>query len=665
MIETAHPAPRPASRLVPLQAAVAMVFTVLTVLIAGGLVLFNHTQLTKLAEREARRNFDAVNHLIRADRASTSKTSEMLLETMGLALDPDLPPEELHPLLLNLMRQVDRSLPATFGIFIGRPDGSLIEAQDLTGPRADAVTRIAGDKGVLGLNIIERAGAGATQYWIVYDAAGREVGRTPKVATDFDARKRTWYQQAQASRQTILTPPYAFANVKTVGITLARAAPSRPGVVFGLDITLEGLDAVLAEGRHRLPWIIPAVFDIGGHLVAHPDGEELRRRAKLDDGALLPKLSDVGSPLLAAMGRSFAETGLNKDARFDFDGQTYFARFGTAGPEDSDFVVALAVPEAVMMGEANRIRAILLAGSAAALIPSLLLIFLAARRLVAPLKLATHDLDHIVALRFGGVRPVRSNITEVEDLGRAIRTLEHVLQTFVRYVPFSLVRGVVDRSFSTALGGRRQPICVMFSDIEAFTRLAETLDPDDLMHQTSRYFGELGDELVRAEATIDKYIGDAVMAFWNAPDPQEDYVRLACIGVLRAARRIDRLNAAFVAEGAPTMVTRFGLHAGEAVVGNVGTVDRMNYTALGHTVNLASRLEGLNRQFGTTILVSEAVVAAAGEGFVFRPVGETVPRGATRPMTLYELVGADIEGEPDLAPPRTDQPCEPSLPGPT
>jgi len=127
-------------------------------------------------------------------------------------------------------------------------------------------------------------------------------------------------------------------------------------------------------------------------------------------------------------------------------------------------------------------------------------------------------------------------------------------------------------------------------------------------------------------------------------------VRLACLGALRASRRIDRLNAEFRREGAAEMPTRFGLHVGEAVVGNVGSADRINYTALGHAVNLASRLEGLNRDFGTTILVSEAVVEQAGPDFSFRPVGETVPRGASRPIRLYELAGAWIDGEPEVAP---------------
>ena len=103
------------------------------------------------------------------------------------------------------------------------------------------------------------------------------------------------------------------------------------------------------------------------------------------------------------------------------------------------------------------------------------------------------------------------------------------------------------------------------------------------------------------------------MAFWNAPEQRADHVAMACLGALRASRRLDKLNAEFLREGGGEMRTRFGVHTGDAVVGNVGSVDRINYTALGHTVNMASRFEKLNKRYGTTILVSEDVRSAAGE----------------------------------------------------
>ncbi|MET0429886.1 MAG: adenylate/guanylate cyclase domain-containing protein, partial [Microvirga sp.] len=176
------------------------------------------------------------------------------------------------------------------------------------------------------------------------------------------------------------------------------------------------------------------------------------------------------------------------------------------------------------------------------------------------------------------------------------------------------------------------------------------LEPEAVMEKTSRYFSEVGHELVRTGATIDKYIGDSIMAFWNAPEPRADHVSRACLGALRGSRRLDRLNAEFIAEGGLPMPTRFGLHTGEAIVGNVGSVDRINYTTLGHTVNLASRIEKLSKRYGTSLLVSEAVRAAAGEDYVFRFVDEVIPEGAHERIAIHELLGAVIDDEPGLLP---------------
>ena len=125
-----------------------------------------------------------------------------------------------------------------------------------------------------------------------------------------------------------------------------------------------------------------------------------------------------------------------------------------------------------------------------------------------------------------------------------------------------------------------------------------TAEPDVPMHQTSRYFSALTEAFLAEEGTVDKFIGDAVMVFWNAPNPQPDHIERACRAALSAKAAGEKLNAQFESEGLKPFFTRFGIHVGDAVVGNLGSSERMNYTALGNTVNLASRLEGLNKHSG-------------------------------------------------------------------
>jgi adenylate cyclase len=157
--------------------------------------------------------------------------------------------------------------------------------------------------------------------------------------------------------------------------------------------------------------------------------------------------------------------------------------------------------------------------------------------------------------------------------------------------------------------------------------------------------------------TVDKFIGDAIMAFWNAPRPDENHAENACLaalGCLRANRAIDD---ALAEAGQPPMPTRFGLHTGEVVVGNVGSNDRMQYTALGSNVNLASRVESLNKQYGTQVLATGSVERIARHRFVFRQVDLAIPSGLSEPIALFELIGARDPESPFACPPEVIDRC--------
>jgi adenylate cyclase len=153
-------------------------------------------------------------------------------------------------------------------------------------------------------------------------------------------------------------------------------------------------------------------------------------------------------------------------------------------------------------------------------------------------------------------------------------------------------------------------------------------------------FSALTEAFLAEGGTIDKFIGDAVMVFWNAPNPQPDHVERACRAALAGRLACEKLTSQFEAEGLKPFFTRFGIHVGEAVVGNLGSTERMNYTALGNTVNLAARLEGLNKQFGTVILVSEGVYLRTRHCFRFRAFESVVAKGMTKETRIFELVGA-------------------------
>ena len=285
--------------------------------------------------------------------------------------------------------------------------------------------------------------------------------------------------------------------------------------------------------------------------------------------------------------------------------------------------------------------------SALILLASLPLIWLVSRLISRPLLRLVGEAEEIRAFRLDQPVELRSPIQEVRLLAESMGRMKAGLRTFGLYVPKALARQLVASDTEPALGGERRAITVLFTDVVRFTDMAETTEPEALMRKLSVYFEELTHVLMANGATIDKYMGDAIMAFWNAPLEEPGHVARACRAALLTRPANAALNRRWAAEGQEVMETRLGLHTGEAVVGNVGSSDRMNYTAIGATVNLAARLEGLNKAYGTWILVTEAIASQAASRFLLRTVDQVVPKGIAHPMRIYELRGA-LAAESDL-----------------
>lgn len=275
---------------------------------------------------------------------------------------------------------------------------------------------------------------------------------------------------------------------------------------------------------------------------------------------------------------------------------------------------------------------------------------LLAARLGGRLRGLAREVERIRRLDLDAPAQRGGGTAETAALDDAMEGMKAALRTFSVYVPRDLVRKLTAEGAEVKLGGERRRLTVMFSDVQGFTTIAERMDPEELMHVTSAYFQALTDDLLEHHATIDKYIGDAVMALWNAPKRDLAHAMHGCRAALHARALTLRLEDEFAARGWPRLHTRFGLHSGEAVVGNVGSSDRMAFTAIGSMVNIASRLEGMNKMYGTQILVSEQTRLGAGNAFVFRPVDLVLAKGAQDPLEVHELVGLTFAQDPKEAP---------------
>ena len=241
----------------------------------------------------------------------------------------------------------------------------------------------------------------------------------------------------------------------------------------------------------------------------------------------------------------------------------------------------------------------------------------------------------------------RSAFRDVDDVMKGLERAKTVVRAMGKYIPIDLVRRLYGENREPALGGELLEITLMFTDLQGFTTLSEKLPPDVLAHRLGDYLEVTTDAIEATGGTIDKYIGDAVMALWNAPTPVPDHARHACRAVLACMAAAEKLYASSAWEGLSPMVTRFGLHKARVMVGHFGAPTRLGYTALGDGVNLAARLEPLCKQYGVVVLVSESIVADAKDEFVFRRVDRVAVKGKTTGIDVYELLGCKHDGIPE------------------
>ena len=220
------------------------------------------------------------------------------------------------------------------------------------------------------------------------------------------------------------------------------------------------------------------------------------------------------------------------------------------------------------------------------------------------------------------------------------------LSAFRKYVPTDLVRMLVAEGINTQPGGDMKQVSVMFCDVAGFTGLSEKLGPK-IVQLMEPFFSATSDAIARHNGTIDKFMGDAVMAFWGAPRPDPNHAENACRAALDLVAAVAATGIKDDAER-PLRI-RLGLNSGEALVGNIGSEQRLNYTAIGDVVNVASRLEGANKTYGTSILIGPATRSAAGDKVIVRELDTLAVFGRTGGLVIFELIAMadDSEGTYD------------------
>jgi len=277
------------------------------------------------------------------------------------------------------------------------------------------------------------------------------------------------------------------------------------------------------------------------------------------------------------------------------------------------------------------------------LIFALIIVRFIASRISKPIVKLAEDATTIAHMDFTKEEQWSSYIKEVSVMNRSFRLMRHALQSFARYLPFVVVKRLVQTGEIATVGGKSRIISILFSDIQNFTSLSEKMSPTEVMKYLSEYFEAMTTTVQSTRGVVDKYIGDGLMAFWNAPQHDEDHAIHACQTALLMQQSLTKLNQKWQSEGKPTIQIRIGINTADVVVGNVGSQSRLSYTVIGDGVNLASRLEALNKVYQTSILVSESTYQLVQNQFNCRYIDEVTVKGKTVSSNVYELIDEKIK----------------------
>ncbi len=222
-----------------------------------------------------------------------------------------------------------------------------------------------------------------------------------------------------------------------------------------------------------------------------------------------------------------------------------------------------------------------------------------------------------------------------------------IRQAFRHYLSPDVIQRIMDDPDSLKLGGERRELTIMFSDLEGFTPMSEGLEPQELTQLLNEYLTDMTDIILESGGTLDKYEGDAIIAFWNAPVDQPDHALRACGAAVLCQRKLTERRAEFQERFGATMRMRIGLNSGPVIVGNMGSTQRFDYTVLGDAANLAARLEGANKVFGTYLMISDATREAVDSQMMFRELGDLRVVGRKQSVRVFELEGFAGETEPE------------------
>jgi adenylate cyclase len=500
-----------------------------------------------------------------------------------------------------------------------------------------------------GENITTTWGHANTAYYGNYSDSVLDAGE------GYDPRKRGWYSTAREQRKSSWTPVYLFATDLLPGFTSVVPLYDNSGILSGvssLDITVDEISRFLATMRPT-PGTKIALLDSAHNLVA------FQATASEDLDKLFTETVDENG--ISAFDVRNLDMFPEEDVRYilsetlnrgggpgtvRYSGGLYRSLLApTTIGNGLELFIGIIIPEDDIIGNVKKNLVYVTLFSVVILVVILVISSLFSNSIAKPMQILSEEMAKIRNFQLDSDIVISTGLVEIINMHTAFEGMRTGLKNFKRYVPSDLVAQLIDKDIEAKIGGEKRELSIFFSDIVDFTSISEQISPEDLVQQLRVYFENVSKTILENKGTIDKYIGDSVMAFWGAPVQRANHAEMACRSAVNIQTILHTIFRKWSNTGKAPFYTRIGIHTGKAIVGNMGYEERLNYTVLGDSVNLASRLEGVNKIYGTRIIVSQSTWEQCGNLFEFRRLDKISVKGRREGILIYELYSEKDEIE--------------------
>jgi adenylate cyclase len=625
------------------------VISLLMVLIAcpiiAGLIFYMHQLMSDVAEANAAKFIQKTREESIDNTTSLIEPVKDMVVTLSEAVAdfPELRRADINKYLYQNLEKIE----LVRELYIGYADGSFRQVVRLA-PGVTLNGRQPPADAAFATRIVDHSRPGTpVDRFSFFRNWGEPQAESTEAAT-YDPRTRPYYIDTARLGMVQISDPYISATTREPEITVSAPIllDGQTIGVVGADITLHSLSQFLKD-YPASPHGITVIADRKGLIIAHPAAEGGSRGNEALDPHTLMNVSDR-AVTTAALERSrhaqdyfkFIEPGSQREYLALF--APFPASFG------KPWEVVIVVPTDDFIGDIYRISRLIIIVGGVALICAIVLIYMAAALMSRPLERLAGEIDAVRSLTLDRTVSISSSVLEIKKLIEATKLLKSSISAFAAFVPRGLVQELLKSDTPIEIGGQSRYLTVMFTDIKNFSTMAEAQPVRELFIQMSSYLETVTRAVNEEFGTVDKFIGDGVMAFWGAPALRDDHAYRACVAAIRAQRRMERCNAAWTAENKPELHMRIGIHTDAVLVGNVGSAERLSYTVFGDGVNVAARLEGTNKEFGTWTCVSHSVYREAGEKLWLRPIDQVTVKGRRGDLVVYELLGIR-DGDAEIA----------------